>query len=179
MEQFNILQKRSETAPASLFLTCEQDLLNECSRNLPDESLHKNCTGILMFAKTESTCGCSINNPFGRRLAYPLKSGWSKFTRLIYFLYSNLTDLSSVDNCDGTGDHENYFKDVTEAWDIDGTKYTDCFKRAVSFRQKNEHLPLSEITKSQFFLSADQKQFYRVTREALRRNRNIINPKYS
>ena len=51
----------------------------------------------------------------------------------------------SIDDCDGTGDHENYFKDITDAYEINGAKYTDCRKIAVSCRSKDEHAPLSRL----------------------------------
>ena len=81
MKESNIFRRRSDVVSPSFFLTCEPDVLNECSSKLPDETLDQNCTGILMFAKSESTCGCWIENPFERSLKRPLKSGWSKFTR--------------------------------------------------------------------------------------------------
>ena len=46
--------------------------------------------------------------------------------------------IFSIDDCDGTGDHENYFKDITAAYEIDATSYTDCRKTAASYRSKYE-----------------------------------------
>ena len=45
-----------------------------------------------------------------------------------------------MDNPQGTGDHENYLKN-TEAYDIDGSKYGKCRKKAVNIRSRNMHEP--------------------------------------
>ena len=90
------------------------------------------------------------------------------------------TSCFSIDDCDGTGDHENYFNDITDAYEIDGTKYTNCKKIAVSYRSKYEHKPLSRIIESNFLL------FDRVTgsysplfQQQLLDKKEVIDPKYS
>ena len=84
----------------------------------------------------------------------------------------------SIDDCDNTGDHENYFKDVTEAYEIDGTKYTDCKKKAVTYRSKNEHKPLSRLTDKSILLS-DGLRFSPLSHTELFNRKEYIDPKYS
>ena len=86
----------------------------------------------------------------------------------------------SIDDCDHTGDHENYFKYVTEAFEIDGTKYTNCTKRAVSYRSKNEQKPLSKLSKISFLLS-DGESFFRLNHKKIsdESGKENIDPKYS
>ena len=97
------------------------------------------------------------------------KGGVAHFLRLFIF---------SIDDCDNTGDHENFFDRSTVAYEIDGTKYTDCTKQAVRYRSKFEHKLLSSLTQTVFLLydgfhytPVDHKQFS--DREA------ILNPHYS
>ena len=84
----------------------------------------------------------------------------------------------SIDDCDHTGDHENYFKYVTEAFEFDGTKYTNCTKRAVSYRSKNEHKPLSKLSEISFLLS-DGENFFRLNHQKIFDGKENIDPKYS
>ena len=93
----------------------------------------------------------------------------SKLLRLFKF---------SIDDCDYTGDHENYFKYVTEAFEFDGTKYTNCTKRAVSYRSKNEHKSLSKLSEQSFLLS-DGEKFFRLNHEKISDGKEDIDPKYS
>ena len=86
----------------------------------------------------------------------------------------------SIDDCDGTGDHENYFKDVTDAYEFDGTKYTDCTKKAVSYRSKNEHLPLSRLIENNFLLlNRATGRYSYLKQQQLLDNKEILHPKFS
>lgn len=86
--------------------------------------------------------------------------------------------MFSIDNCDNTGDHENYFLDITEAYDIDGTKYINCKKTAVTYRSKYEHKPISKLTKNSFLLFNGN--FYSsLSHRQLLNNKEIFDPKYS
>ena len=73
---------QTNSSASSIFLTCNDRFVKECYENVPDETLDEECTGILMFAKAESNCKCSMQNSFGRNWKHPVKRGWSKFTRL-------------------------------------------------------------------------------------------------
>ena len=84
----------------------------------------------------------------------------------------------SIDDCDYTGDHENYFKYVTEAFELDGTKYTNCTKKAVSYRSKNEHKSLSKLSEKSILLS-DGKRFFRLNPQKISDGKENIDPKYS
>ena len=86
----------------------------------------------------------------------------------------------SIDDCDGTGDHENYFKDITDAYEFDGTKYTDCRKKAVSYRSKYEHQPLSRLIENDFFLlNRETGHWSELFRQDLLDNKEILDPKFS
>ena len=88
--------------------------------------------------------------------------------------------IFSIDDCGGTGDHENYFKVFTDAYEIDGTKYTDCRKKAVSYRSKNTHEPLSKIIENDFLLLNQETGHYSLLfQQELLKNKEIIDPKYS
>ena len=88
--------------------------------------------------------------------------------------------IYSIDDCDGTGDHENYFKDITDAYDFDGTKYTDCRKIAVSYRSKKEHKPLSRLIEHDFLLlNQETGQYTYLFQQELLDNKEILDPKFS
>ena len=88
--------------------------------------------------------------------------------------------MFSIDDCDGTGDHENYFKDITDAYEIDGTRYTDCRKTAASYRSKYEHKPLSMLLENDFLLLNKKTGHYSyLLRQELRDNNEILNPEFS
>ena len=88
--------------------------------------------------------------------------------------------MFSIDDCDGTGDHENYFKDVTDAYEIDGTKYSNCRKKAVSYRSKYEHLPLSRLIENDFLLLNRATGHYSyLKQQELLDNKEILDPKFS
>ena len=84
----------------------------------------------------------------------------------------------SIDDCDHTGDHENYFKNINEAYEIDGTKYENCDKVAVRYRSKNEHKPLSKLTKYSFLLF-DGFSYRRFFQNEFYGKTEILNPKFS
>ena len=88
--------------------------------------------------------------------------------------------IFSIDDCDGTGDHENYFKDTTDAYDVDGTKYSDCRKIAVSYRSKNEHKPLSKLIQYDFLLLNKPTGYYSfLKQQELLANKEILDPNFS
>ena len=104
-----------------------------------------------------------------------------------FYTYAKIHSISiyddgffSIDDCGGTGDHENYFKVFTDAYEIDGTKYTDCRKKAVSYRSKNTHEPLSKIIENDFLLLNQETGHYSLLfQQELLKNKEIIDPKYS
>ena len=87
--------------------------------------------------------------------------------------------LLSIDDCDGTGDHENYFKETTSAYELDGTYYTDCTKRAVSYRSKNEHRMLSTLTDYSILFSDGNSYYDLNIINEKNRNKKIFNPDFS
>ena len=86
--------------------------------------------------------------------------------------------IFSIDNCDNTGDHENFFDDSTDAYEIDGTKYTNCAKKAVRYRSREEHKLLSSL-KDNVFLFKDELSYIPVNHEELSKKKDIINPNLS
>ena len=91
-----------------------------------------------------------------------------------------LVKFFSIDDCNGTGDHENYFKDKTDAYDVDGTRYTNCRKKAVSFRSKNEHKPLSRLIENDFFLrNPETGNWTFLLQRELLENKEIFDPEFS
>ena len=86
--------------------------------------------------------------------------------------------IFSIDDCDDTGDHENYFEELTDAYDIDGTVYTDCTKKAVRYRSKEEHKLLSGLTENVFLLF-DGISYIPLSHKKLSNKKGILSPKYS
>ena len=91
-----------------------------------------------------------------------------------------LTALNfSLDDCYGTGDHENYFN-INDAYEIDGTKYTNCRKKAVSYRSKEEHKPLSQLIENDFLLLNHETGGYsHLFQQELLDNKQILDAKFS
>ena len=86
--------------------------------------------------------------------------------------------IFSIDDCDNTGDHENFFDESIDAYEIDGTQYTNCTKKAVRYRSSEEHQLLSSLTKIVFLLY-DGLNYISVNHEQLSKKKEIIDPKYS
>ena len=86
--------------------------------------------------------------------------------------------IFSIDDCDNTGDHENFFGESIVAYEIDGTQYTNCKKKAVRYRSKEEHKFLSSLTKIVFLLY-DGSNYISVDHDQFSKQKNIIDPKYS
>ena len=88
--------------------------------------------------------------------------------------------IFSIDGCNGTGDHENYFKDITDAYEINGTQYTNCRKKFVSYRSRNEHKPVSALIENDFmFHHPETGYFLFLFQEKLRINKEVFDPKFS
>ena len=69
----------------------------------------------------------------------------------------------SVDNTDGTGDHENYLVKAEEVFELDGTEYRNCSKKAVHIRSRSRHEPwygLSGIYSNIIFLFSKRSKFF-------------------
>ena len=49
--------------------------------------------------------------------------------------------MFSVDDTDGTGDHENYLVETKTVFALDGIEYGDCKKIAVHIRSRSRHEP--------------------------------------
>ena len=86
--------------------------------------------------------------------------------------------IFSIDNCDNTGDHENYFEESTDAYDIGGTKYTDCIKKAVRYRSREEHKFISSLTDGVFLLF-DGLKYTHVNEKKLSNEKEMFNPELS
>ena len=86
--------------------------------------------------------------------------------------------IFSIDNCDNTGDHENFFDDSTDAYEIDGTKYTNCAKKAVRYRSREEHKLISSLTGIVFLLFNGVK-YTPVNQKKLSRGKEMFNPELS
>ena len=86
--------------------------------------------------------------------------------------------IFSIDNCDNTGDHENFFDDSTDAYEIDGTKYTNCVKKAVRYRSKYEHKLISDLSEIVFLLF-DGLKYTHVNEKKLSNENEMFNPELS
>ena len=111
-----------------------------------------------------------LNSWDGVKLGSPLSSSFDEFVLL--------NSIFSIDNCDNTGDHENFFDKSTDAYAIDGTKYTNCSKLAVRYRSKEEHKLLSSLSQTVFLL-IDGRYYFPVDHKQFSDEKTILNPKYS
>ena len=69
---------------------------------------------------------------------------------------------------------------MTDAYEIDGTKYTDCRKKAASYRSKYEHKPLSRLIESVFvLLNQETGRYQTLFQQQLFDKKEIIDPKFS
>ena len=62
-----------------------------------------------------------------------------------------------MDTPDGAGDHENYFDKTQDAYELDGTYYTDCIKKAMNIRSTVKHESWRAIDKT--FLYSDGRKY--------------------
>ena len=72
----------------------------------------------------------------------------------------------SYDDPDGTGDHENYMSKSNEIFALDGTKYSQCEKKALHIRSRNSHEPWYGLTgkySDLTFLFSNDTNFYRAS----------------
>ena len=159
-------------------LKCDSGNITDCNESLmmyqnsSDGSSPVGCEKMLIFAANISSCGsyCEINNRRRRSIGDGLaRKGWTLY--------------SSVDEPDGTGDHENYFQQSTDVFDLNGAQYGNCVKKAVHIRSKNKHEPwfsLSGIYSDIVFLfSKDGKYTTRVSDSPHEiKYTRVLNPDY-
>lgn len=142
-------------------LKCESGNITDCNdslmmyQNSSDGRIPVGCEKMLIFAENESSCGsyCDLNNKQRRSTADKIaRKGWTLYT--------------SVDTPDGTGDHENYFQRSTDVFELNGSHFKKCKKKAVHIRSRSKHEPwysLSGIYSDIVFLfSKDGKYTRRV-----------------
>ena len=130
------------------------------------------CERMLIFANNESSCGsyCDLNEKKRRSTEDEIvRKGWTLYT--------------SVDKPDGTGDHENYFQQSSDVFELNGSQFRDCKKKAIHIRSRIKHEPwysLSGIYSDIVFLfSKDGKYTTRVldSPDAIKYTR-VVNPEY-
>ena len=70
--------------------------------------------------------------------------------------------------------------DITDAYEFNGTQYTDCKKKAVSFRSKDEHKPLSELSieNNVLLLNHETGLYSFLYHDQVLDNGEIFDPKY-
>ena len=84
-----------------------------------------------------------------------------------------------MDTPDGTGDHENYFLDKSDAYELDGTEYKDCIKKAVNIRSKTEHESWTAIDKTFLFSSGFKFMYYDMMDPFIKDQIPVLRPEYS
>ena len=83
-----------------------------------------------------------------------------------------------MDTPDGTGDHENYFVRTTHAYELDGTRYENCIKKAVNIRSKIEQKTWTAIDKYNFLYSNGFK-YYNMIKPIFQNQIPVLRPDYS
>ena len=119
-------------------------------QNLSSSKVPDGCEKMLIFSEVNGSCGahCNLGHKNRRSIKAPVRKGWTLYT--------------SVDNPGGTGDHENYFPQSTDVYELDGSKYRKCGKKAVHIRSKNKHEPwysLSGIYSDIIFLFSKNNRY--------------------
>ena len=84
-----------------------------------------------------------------------------------------------MDTPDGTGDHENYFLDKTDAFELDGTHYQDCIKKAVNIRSKKYHESWTAIDKTFLYSNGFKYMYSNAENTKLQNSIPVIRPEYS
>ena len=116
--------------PALIGLSCESGHdISDCNLDEEHEPVPIGCEGVLIFSDVESTCGSMCESERSKRSEFGRK-GWTK-------------SYMNTDKPTGTGDHEHYFHYLKNSdnrrfvYDSDGTKYTNCVKKAIQVREKD------------------------------------------
>ena len=114
---------------------------------------------------------------------WPIKLSWSPFKVLFKSDIHHLCwrfFIFSIDDCNGTGDHENYFKDITDAYEFDGTEYANCRKKFVSYRSRSEHKRVSKLIENDFFFHHPETGYFLfLFQQKLRDYKEVFDPKFS
>ena len=84
----------------------------------------------------------------------------------------------SIDSPDGTGDHENYFVETKDAYELDGTHYTDCRKIAVNIRSKYGQKLWTAINDFTFLYSNGFK-FFDIMKPMFQEQTPVFSPDFS
>ena len=117
-------------------LECVSGNITDCNdslmmyQNSSNGEIPVGCEKLLIFADNESSCGsyCDLNDKKRRSTADVIaRKGWTLYT--------------SVDKPDGTGDHENYFRQSSDVFELNGSQYKDCKKKALHIRSISKHEP--------------------------------------
>ena len=116
-------------------LTCDSGIITDCNislkahRNFSSDIVPAGCEKQLFFSEANSSCGsyCDFGHLQRRSAESFIRKGWTLYT--------------SVDKPDGTGDHENYFQQSKDVYELNGSKYTKCKKKAVHIRSRSKHEP--------------------------------------
>ena len=146
--------------PSLIALDCETGNISDCDVNeLP--SVPDDCRGVfsLIFSDVQTTCGsyCTSSKNRNRRDQYNIvKSGWTL-----------AINMDQNHGSDSSGDHENYLnffefeKNIhTIAKDLSGDEYTECKKKAVYVRSREEHKPWFAYSAEYTFLFSKNKKYH-------------------
>ena len=116
--------------PSLIGLNCESGDFSDCNLFEPDEPIPSGCEGKLIFSPIQSSCG-SMCGAHRKKRSEQARTGWTLY-------YTNR------DSPNGSGDHENYFeylhgkKDRLTVYDLNGTAFTHCEKKAIHVRKRFE-----------------------------------------
>ena len=83
-----------------------------------------------------------------------------------------------MDTPDGTGDHENYHVKTTDAYELDGTYYKDCIKKAVNVRSKKDQISWIAIQKYKL-LHSNGFKYYNMMKPIFQDQTPVFRPDYS
>ena len=139
-------------------LECESGDFSDCILDEIDDYALIECENILMFSKSNSTCG-SLCDPQRTRRSASInhdemnvnKEGWT-------------VTYMSADEPTGTGDHEHYgyYKrdDNLIVYDQEGQAWQKCKKKAILIRGRQTHLPWWHLSSNFTLLFSKNQKFY-------------------
>ena len=158
-------------------LECESGEYDDCFEEdtNSDDRLPSGCEQVLIFSESKRTCGSKCNLQTNRQSQQAvLKEGWTLYIRFERIILLSIYDLFlyvlqtyqhnelSVDEPTGTGDHENYFVDDSNVYELDGKTYTNCIKKAIHIRSIDKHISWWNLRGYSFIFSRRSKFYWSV-----------------
>ena len=161
-----------------LGLECESGDFSDCNLNESDERVPFGCENILMFSRSNTTCGSLCGSNRSKRSADKRdgmkinKEGWTP----IYM---------SGDEPTGTGDHEHYRYYLNNNDNLivhdpfgEGHAWQNCTKTAISIRERATHTPWWKLSSEFTLLFSKDQKYSKYYADTMMTNTTTKHPDY-